>query len=290
MMILFFGLILSFTAGAATGNLNSRITNLEELQRKIQSQCLNNPNRAQVQIVINGKTLTCDHLIILANRLKQQLQTEITELKESCEPQPQTPQRDLAGQVARAAGTQCQVKSTDAQCLPLYTCAALTMTNPLLSLVGGISRLRGDRNSCLSRGAGAAPGCLQNVLKGVFDSLWGLVSLVWDVGKAAVRKLGEWTGLVRRAERRSSEKLMAAQQSGPGFIRRFISNPGQVMKQMASQMFEGIKKSRDGKLRLRTLVGSSVYFQLSSTNDKLELCLLPAKASAHVRSRGIRRR
>lgn len=243
MMLILFGFILSFTAHAATGNLNSRITNLEELQRKISSQCLNNPNRAQVQVVINGKTLTCDHLIILANRLKQQLQTEITELKESCEPQAPSPQRDLAGQVARAAGTQCQVKSTDSQCLPLYTCAALTMTNPLLTLIGGVSRLRGDRSSCLSRGAAAAPGCLQNVLKGVFDSLWGLVSLVWDIGKAAVRKFGEWTGLVRRAERRSSEKLMAAQQAGPGFIRRFISNPGQVMRQMASQMFEGIKQA-----------------------------------------------
>ncbi|MES2525773.1 MAG: hypothetical protein V4598_01745 [Bdellovibrionota bacterium] len=222
----------------------NRITHLEELQQKIRTQCLNNPNRAEVRVVINGTTLTCDHLIVLANRLRNELQEDVTELQESCDQNPPgQPQRLASDAAAVTAAVACRPVSTDSQCIPLYACAVASMTNPLAALIGGAQRLAGNRNSCLARGAGAAPGCLQNIVKGIFDSLWGLLSLVWDIGKAAVRSIGEWTGLIRRQERSSSERLMAAQQSGPGFIRRFISNPAQTMSTMVNQMFNGIKEA-----------------------------------------------
>ena len=240
-------LLLSFLFGisvAHAGPLMNRITQLEELQQRIRTQCLNNPNRAEVRVVINGATLTCAHLVVLANRLRNQLQEDVTELQESCDQNPPgQPQRLARDAAAVTAAVACRPVSTDAQCLPLYACAAFTMTNPLATLIGGAQRLAGNRNSCLARGASAAPGCLQNVVKGIFDSIWGLLSLIWDVGKAAVRSIGEWTGLIRRQERSSSERLMAAQQAGPGFIRRFISNPAQVMNQMITSMFNGIKEA-----------------------------------------------
>ncbi len=224
-------------------DLQHKVNELRELQTKVKTQCIDNPLKADVRLIINGTTLTCDNLIVLADRLQRQLDREVTELKERCDP---ARQETEAARLARASAqaveqTACRPASTDSQCMGLYGCAAFSIANPLANIIGNLQRYAGNNNSCAARGAAAAPGCLQNVIKGIFDSLWSLLSLVWDIGKAAIRSVGEWTGLIQRQERSSSERLMAAQQAGPGFIRRFISNPGQVMQQMITAMYEGIK-------------------------------------------------
>jgi hypothetical protein len=225
-------------------DLQNRVNDLRDFQEKIERQCINNPQRADVRFTINNTTLDCDNMIILADRLQTQLQNDIDELKERCSPGQDSEAQRLATASARVVQqTSCRPASTDSQCMGLYGCAAYAIANPLAPLVGNIQRLNGNSKSCTARGAAAAPGCLQNVIKGIFDSLWSLLSLVWDVGKAAVRSAGEWTGLVRRQENTSSERLMAAQQSGPGFIRRFIANPGSVMQGMITAMYEGIKSA-----------------------------------------------
>ena len=224
-------------------DLQHKINELRELQAKVKTQCIDNPQRANVRVIINRTTLTCDNLIVLADRLERQLQAEITALKERCEPGRQDTE---AARLARASAqavqqTACRPASTDSQCMGLYGCAAFSIANPLANIIGNLQRYAGNNRSCMAQGAAAAPGCLQNVIKGIFDSLWSLLSLVWDIGKAAIRSVGEWTGLIQRQERSSSERLMAAQQAGPGFIRRFIANPGAVMQQMITAMYEGIK-------------------------------------------------
>ena len=115
-------LLLSFLFGisvAHAGPLMNRITQLEELQQRIRTQCLNNPNRAEVRVVINGATLTCAHLVVLANRLRNQLQEDVTELQESCDQNPPgQPQRLARDAAAVTAAVACRPVSTDAQCLP----------------------------------------------------------------------------------------------------------------------------------------------------------------------------
>lgn len=241
-------IVLCFVVNATTAQtnetLNIRITQLEELQRKVTAECLRNPNSSDVQVQINNTTLTCGHLIVLTNRLEQQLDRDITELEESCELRPPSSAETLARQTAQIArASACPVESRDTDCRSTYACAALTMANPLTALIGGAQRLSGDRRSCLARGAGSAPGCLQNIVKGIFDSMWGLLSLVWDVGSAAVRSFVEWTRIIGRQERSSSERLMAAQNAGPGFITRFIQNPAATMSTVMNQVYEGIKQA-----------------------------------------------
>ncbi len=222
--------------------LQNRVNDLREFQEKIERQCINNPQRADVRFTINNTTLDCDNMIILADRLEAELQKDITELKERCEPTEDSEAQRLAAASAQVVQqTSCKTASTDSQCMGIYGCAAFAIANPLANIVGNLQRFNGNNKSCMARGAAAAPGCLQNVIKGIFDSLWSLLSLVWDVGKAGLRSLGEWTGLIQKQEKSSSERLMAAQQAGPGFIRRFIDNPGSVMQSMITAMYEGIK-------------------------------------------------
>ncbi|MFL5784653.1 MAG: hypothetical protein ACJ76H_08600 [Bacteriovoracaceae bacterium] len=241
-MILLLTLFIPLSSFAQNGNtLKNKVTQLQELQEKIRLECTG-PNRAQVKVVLQGKTLDCDNLIVIAHKLQAQLDSEIAALKASCTQTTPGEPEALAQAIANAtAQVACRPVSTDSQCLPLYACAALSIANPLGNLIGGMDRLRGRNNSCLARGSAAAPGCLQNVVKGIFDSLWGMLSLIWDIGKAGLRKIGEWTGLIQRQERSSSERLMAAQQMGPSFISRFIAHPVNTMEAMITAMFNGIK-------------------------------------------------
>ena len=237
--------LLSFSAFAADRTLNAKITHLEELERKVVDTCLRSDDASEVRVTVQGATYTCPQLVVLTNRLHDQINREVTEL-EACEQSSVTPQGNAlataAVTAAQRAGS-CPTRSTDSQCLGEFGCTVMVASNPLGALIGGMSKLAGDKNSCLARGMSSAQNCLANVMKGIFDSLWGLLSLIWDVGKAAVRSAGEWLGIVRRHESSSSDKLMAAQQAGPGFIRKFVSNPVQTMKDMAASMYNGIKEA-----------------------------------------------
>lgn len=241
-IFLLLSLLISFSSIAADRTLNAKITHLEELERKVAKECINNPDSSSVRVKIENTTLTCPQLIVITDRLHDKIDRDIKAL-EACEIAPATEAERLAAAslaAAKKAGA-CETKSVDNQCMGQFGCTLFAISNPLTALIGGMGRLAGQKNSCLSKGLSSAQNCLASVMKGIFDSLWGLLSLIWDIGKAAVRSAGQWLGIVKKHEASSSEKLMAAQQAGPGFIRRFVSNPIKTITDMGKTMYAGIK-------------------------------------------------
>lgn len=221
-------------------SLNARITHFEELQRKVQTECLNNPNSSSYRITVGTQNLTCPDLIAIVKRLKAQIEKDVDELEASCE-EPVVPAaaNQLAQdsiRIARAAGL-CPVKSRDSQCMGQIACAAISVANPLAGLLAQASSLAGVKNQCANTGAA----CMQAVFKGIIDSLWSTISSIWDLAKAGVVKLGQVLGLVKRNEAATSERGLAAQQSAPSFISQFKRNPGATLRTLANNIFQGLK-------------------------------------------------
>ena len=248
MIIFFLFASLASWATADRGPIGVRVSQFQELERQTVARCVNNPQRNQVRMVVNSTTLNCGQMILLVERKREELNEEIQTLEASCSQGGQTEADRLARASAQAAArASCRPVSTDTQCLSLYACAAFSMVNPLASLIGNAQRLSGNRNSCLAQGSAAVPGCLQNVLKGIFDSLWGLVGPIWGAIQAGAVASYEWVRswfvTARVQERTTSERLMASQQAGPSFISRFRAHPIDTMNEIVSSLFTGIKNA-----------------------------------------------
>jgi hypothetical protein len=223
-------------------SLNARITHFEELQRKVQTNCLNNAASSEFKITIGTQTLNCRDLIAVVKRLKAQLERDVAALEASCEEPPVPTQANALAQdslrIARAAGL-CPIRSRDSQCMGQVACAAIAVANPLAGLLAQVSTLSGVKNTCANTGAA----CMQNIFKGIIDSLWSTISSIWDLAKAGVVRLGQALGLVRRSEAATSERGLAAQQTAPSFISQFKRNPGATLRTLASNIFQGLKQA-----------------------------------------------
>lgn len=233
-------LSLLFSTGAFAGPLENKMNQYEELQQLLQKHCLRNQNSREVKVMINGTELNCNHLLVLATRLKTDIDGDVDDLEESCAQESQPEANQLARQTAQIARQSvCKPQSTDLQCLGSFTCSLASKIGSSIPVFG--APVRGMLSSC--RGKYSAGGCLQSIAKGIFDALWGLVSSVWDIGKAGVRAIGEWTGIIRNAENSTTEKLMAAQRAGRNYVKKFIRSPLQTMRETASAIFNGVKEA-----------------------------------------------
>jgi hypothetical protein len=233
-------LSLLFSTGAFGGPLENKINQYEELQQLLQKHCLRNQNSREVKVMVNGTELNCNHLLVLATRLKTDIEGDVEDLEESCAQESQPEANQLARQTAQIARQSvCKPQSTDLQCLGSFTCSLASKIGSSIPVFG--APVRGMLSSC--RGNYSAGGCLQSIAKGIFDALWGLVSSVWDIGKAGVRAIGEWTGIIRNAENSTTEKLMAAQRAGRAYVRKFVSAPIKTMRETATAIFNGVKEA-----------------------------------------------
>jgi hypothetical protein len=222
------------------GPLETKINQYDELEHLLQKYCLNNPNSKEVKVPLNGTILTCNHLLVLANRLKSDIDEDVNDLESSCDQNQGGEATNLARDASRIASQSvCKPVSTDLQCLGSFTCSLASQVGKSIPLFG--KKISGMVRSC--KGNYSAGGCLMSIAKGIFDSLWGLVSAIWDVGKAAVRGVGEWLGVIEAGENSTSEKLMAAQRAGRAYVKRFINHPIDTMKQTASAIFNGVKQA-----------------------------------------------
>lgn len=242
--------IISFSAIAAPANrtLNNQISEVEELSRLVNQKCLNNADAGSVIITVRGRTHTCKEMVFITDALQDKIDRQVAAL-EVCEDNQVTPAgTQLASDVARATGRlggACPAPvPSEAQCLLQFGCSVYSIVNPLAGLLAAGSRaLTGQKNACLSQGAGTAQACLLNMMKGIFDSIWGTLKTVWQLAKIPFVKFGELVGLVKKSERATSEKAMAAQQAGPGFIKRFIAHPIDTMKELGSMIYRSLKEA-----------------------------------------------
>lgn len=218
--------------------LNAKITHFEELQRAVLEKCVNNPTANEFRLNVDNQVLTCRDLLTVVNRLKADIEREVSALEASCE-QPAAASEvnataNATVRAAREAGL-CPVRSRDSQCMGQIGCAAISVAMPIMGVLAAAS---GRRNNQCTQTAGA---CVQNLFKGIIDSLWSTLTAIWDIGRAGVVSAGQALGLIRRSERSTSERAMAAQQSGPSFINQFRRDPGGTLRQLASNIFQGLK-------------------------------------------------
>lgn len=241
MPIITYVLVLLFTVSAlaADRTINQKVSHLEELERRVAKECINNPNSSKVKITVDNKSLNCPQLLVVTKRLHDEIDKEVSSL-ESCD-LAQSQADDLAASALAAAhkAGSCPVKSEDNQCLGEFGCTMMSAVAPFAAFIG--SKLENNKNACFSKGLSSAGGCLANVMKGIFDSLWGLLTAIWDVGKAAVLSVADWLGIVQKNEKATSDKLLAAQQASPGFIKQFAANPLQTISTLTSSLYNGIR-------------------------------------------------
>lgn len=236
MMLLLFALLLQ--SAFAIGPLETKVQQFEELQQLLQRYCINNPNKANVRVLVNRTELSCNQLLAIAQRLQAQIDDQVDDLQESCDQNPQPDASRLARQSSQIAQQSvCRQQSTDMQCLEGFACSMAFQIGQSIPIFGApISQMvRG------CRGNYQAGGCIQSIAKGIFDSLWGTISAVWDLGKAAVRGVGEWLGIIEAGENSTTERLMAMQRATRAYVGRFIRNPIQTLRESAQAIFNGLR-------------------------------------------------
>ncbi len=244
-LLTLFTFLLSGIASADERAITENLNRLQLLQVKVSQHCLNNPNSQSVQIRIDGRNYRCPELITVTNLLREQVAEEVARHRENCEEENRRPQHNaLAAQAATIAqrAAACPPSPDRQGCVGKFACGILSaVTFPVASLAARMSQSPTVRQ-CADQARGM-PSCLANLMRGIFDSMWSMITLVWDLGRAGVTAAGEWLGLIRRSEATTSERAMMAQQAGPGFLSRLASDPAGTISKMASDLFEAVQES-----------------------------------------------
>lgn len=231
-------------AGQAFGksDLDERMAQYKKLQSRVEKECLKNANSKNYQIEVDGKKLKCQELIVITNQLRLQIDKEVEELK-ACEEDPKSAPLALAaatGKILEKADS-CKPSPDQGQCLKQFGCATMAAVGPMKAMMEVAGKA--FDSAALKECSGQSNSCLLNVLRGIFDSIWSSLNLVWDLGKLAVTKTGELFGFVKKSEASTSERAMAAQQASPGFIDSITSDPVGTVKTMAKNLYESLEEA-----------------------------------------------
>lgn len=244
MMLLSPLLLFIFFTGTAFGksDLDARISQFKLLQSRVEKECLKNPNSGSYQVTVDGKKLSCTELIFITNKFRIEIDKEVAELK-ACEAAAKTPHGDLAANAGNIIKNtpSCTPSPDSQQCLAKFGCSMLAATAPIKLLMKASANVLNSPE--MKKCAGQSNDCLINVLRGIFDSIWSSLSLIWDLGKLAITKTGELFGLVKKSEAATSDKLMAAQQASPGFLKQLASDPVGTVKTLAKNLYESLQQS-----------------------------------------------
>lgn len=227
--------------------LKSEMNRLKQLQIKVSKKCLENRDSEKVRVTIDNETYTCPQLIVLTDRLKEELDKEMEEYEKQCNQAAQKTQHAaLAEQAADLAkqSVACKPSPDERQCFGKFTCGLFAATAPIriaMSAAGKASNSNFLRQ-CAAQGK-QVPACLLNILRGIFDSIWGSVKMIWDGAKWLARKTGEFLGIIKRSEAKTSERAMMAQQAGPSFLKKLVTDPVGTLRTMASNLFQSLEES-----------------------------------------------
>lgn len=229
----------SFAVSEATIKKNT--SRLKQLQIKVSKKCLENRDSEDVRVKVDNEIYTCPQLIVITDRLAKDLDEQVAQYKESCEEKNQAQHAQLATEAANLAkkAATCKPSPDQKQCLGKFMCGVLTTAVPVTAIAAVLSKNPTVRG-CVSQ-VKQMPGCLANVLRGIFDSIWGSIKLLWDGAKWVAKKAGEFFGFIKRSEASTSEKAMMAQQAGPGFLKQLVTNPIATMKKMASNLYQSLE-------------------------------------------------
>lgn len=239
-------LLFSVSAFAITeSSLEARRVKLVALQKKVSAECIQNKDSSKVRIPMDKETYTCPQMLVITDRLQKKLHEDGEKYKLTCQQLNQKEKHDiLAAQAADLAKKSVECKpSPDAnKCFGQFACSAtMGAAGPLKLILGAFGNK--EMKECASQELKSAAGCLQNVMRGIFDSIWSSLKLIWDVGKWGLKKAGEWIGVIKKSEAKTSERAMLAQQAGPGFIKSLMNEKGAFIKRLAKNFYDSLEKA-----------------------------------------------
>lgn len=247
LILLILGSLLTFSMALATAPsddaLKAKIAQYKQFRDKVLKECTNNPNSSKYSLSVEGTVYKCEHLLKIADRYKKQIDLQVESYKKNCELENnRSAHQTLAAQAAVIAkkSVACKPSPDRGSCESQFNCAMIGAASPsLMSILGTVGSL--SMNKSAQQCGAQSSGCLNNVLRGIWDSLWTSLSLVWDVAKWATLKTGEMLGIVKKSEASTSERAMAAQKAGPGFIKKMLTHPIQTIQQFASDFYNSMK-------------------------------------------------
>ncbi len=216
------------TFAVSEEQLKAKILELERWESRISQSCLNNPKSEKVYFMVQGKKIKCAEMIVAANKFRIEVDHEVTEFQRTCVAQNGKDKKDVLARQAAAIANRsvaCQPSPDSKNCFGPFLCSASAAIPGAAVGMMVTGLLTG--NQALKTCGGQGNNCLTSALRGVFDSVWSSLSLLWDIGKWGVNKVGEMVGLVKKSEVRTSQAAMAAQQKAPGAKKRTISEMAQ---------------------------------------------------------------
>lgn len=222
--------------------LKDKLNKLKQLQERVAKECVNNPKAKDYSVKIEGKTFKCPELITVTDQLRKELAQDMEKHKAKCEEENKKAAHTvLAKEAATIAqkSVSCEPSPDQQQCLSKFACGVLTVTVPVTAIASLVTKSPAVKD-CAAQAKGI-PGCIANVMRGIFDSIWSALNLIWDVGKWAVTSTAKWMGIIKESEAKTSEKAMMAQQASPGFLKSFAANPIETMKKMAKDLYASIE-------------------------------------------------
>lgn len=245
-LLILFSLLSVKLSFANEKELEAEQRRYKELQQKVAEQCINNKNSGNYSVSVSDQSYNCPQLIVITDRLKKEIDQKMSKFKEECEEK--NKEEALHASLAKEAvdiaekSAECKPSPDRNNCLGKFTCSLFTAAAPLKLAMSAAGRAFGSNSmkQCAAQ-KNSLPGCLVNVLKGIFDSIWSSLKMIWDVGKWATKKVGELFGIVKESEAKTSERAMMAQQAGPGFLKRLATEPLTLMRELANNLYKSLQ-------------------------------------------------
>jgi hypothetical protein len=235
-------LILSSVNAFSASDLDTRISEFQKLETRVEKECVKNSQPNKYAIHVERETIKCDELIIITGQLRKEIENEVLELK-ACEENSDSSHDALASDTQNILNhaPACKPSPDQNKCAAKFTCTILAAAGPVTTLMSGAGKL--FNSTVLKDCANTGNDCLLKVAKGIFDSVWSSLHLIWDLGKLALIKTGELLGVVKISEAKTSERAMAAQQVSPSFLKTLKAHPIDAVKMMASQLYESLESA-----------------------------------------------
>jgi hypothetical protein len=245
LMLIFTLFFMTWMSEASAGPLAQQLRELSAFEDEVSQNC-SSAHKATYAVEVEGKTLHCKELIVVAHRQREALEGKFDEL-EACEPSDATPvSRVLTGDIGHIVKTAnaCTPSPDRNQCLSKFGCSFLTTATagPLNYLLKSAANLTGNTQlkQCASEGSGRTLSCMQNIIKGIVDNIWGMVKGMGQLASMAWNKAGEWLGIY---EKETSRKNHLAQNATDDFLEQMLHHPIETISNIASGVYKSIQKA-----------------------------------------------
>ena len=237
-------LLLGFSSLALGGPLSREVEELVDFEELVSKSCSDRTKASSYAQVVQGKTLHCSDLIVLAHKKRTDMDKRLDEMK-ACEIAMPAEAQSLTGQVGKILKrTSCAPSPDRNQCIEKFGCSFLNAATagPLHYIFKSAAAATGNSRmkACASESGGRVLSCISKFAQGIIDNIWGTIKSLGHLASMAWNKAGEFLGFY---ERETSRKNHLAQNANDRFLDSFLSHPIETLSKIASGIFNSIKNA-----------------------------------------------